>query len=199
MALTYETCGAVILAGGTSRRMGQSKARLELEGESMVARMCRKLSPFREKLLSTGDVELGEGLPVRLVPDRYQDSGPLAGLHAALLAAENEALFCVSCDLPNYTPELADFLLGRFPDDADAVVCRDQNGRIHPLCGIYTKNVLPQLECQLNEGNYRVRSFLEKIRCVYLDTGDRFPDDVFFNMNTPEDFQKIRKERNRQE
>ena len=198
MALTYETCGAVILAGGTSRRMGQDKALLELAGESMVKRICRQLSPFKELLLSAGDPALSEGLPVRLVPDLYRNAGPLAGLHASLLASEKEALFCVSCDLPNYTPALAAFLMERFPEEADILVCRDQSGRVHPLCGIYTKRALPLLESQLKDGNYRVRTLLEKARCVYLDTGDYFPDSVFFNMNTPEDFQKAKEEKNRQ-
>ena len=198
MALTYENCGAVILAGGASRRMGQDKARLELEGESMLARLCRQLSPFRERLLSANDPALAEGLPLRLVTDLYPNSGPLAGLHAALSAAEKPALFCVSCDLPNYTPALSAFLMARFPEDADVMVCRDKSGRVHPLCGIYTKRLLPILESQLKAEDYRVRSFLERVRCAYLDTGAFFPDSIFFNMNTPEDFQKIKEEKNRQ-
>ena len=191
MAISTDTCGAVILAGGRSRRMGCCKATLEIDGQTMLERLLEKLSGFKERLLSANNPDLAAGLPVRLVSDLYQDAGPLGGLHAALSATEKDALLCVSCDLPNFTTELAQLLLNRFPPGAGAMACRDSNGQVHPLCGIYTKSVLPVLEEHLRDGDRRMMSFLKDVRCIYLDTGGLIPDRCFFNMNTPETYQAL--------
>lgn len=188
MTLTSKTCGAVLLAGGQSRRMGSCKALLMVQGETMLSRLCRQLEDFDEKLLSANDPALVQGLPLTLVPDFYRGAGPLGGLHAALAATEKEAVFCVPCDLPNVTKELPRLLLEHFPEEADVMVCRDGNGRIHPLCGIYRKRVLPVIRAQLEADERRMRMLLEKVKCAYLDTAEYLPDDTFYNMNTHEDF-----------
>ena len=61
------TFGAVILAGGRSRRMGQCKAELVLGGETLLARTVRQLADFSELWLSANDPKLAEGLPPRFV------------------------------------------------------------------------------------------------------------------------------------
>lgn len=88
MGISADHCGAVILAGGRSRRMGCCKATLKINGKTMLERLSESLRSFDEQILSANDPSLAEGLPVRLVPDRYPDSGPLGGLHAALSATE---------------------------------------------------------------------------------------------------------------
>ena len=74
------TFGAVILAGGHSRRMGQCKAKMVIGGETLLARTVRQLADFPELWLSANDPGLAEGLPVLLAADRYPDAGPLAGI-----------------------------------------------------------------------------------------------------------------------
>lgn len=186
MAFPIERCGAVILAGGQSKRMGRCKALLAMQGETMLSRLTRQLSPFSELLLSANDPVLARGLPVRYVPDIYENDGPAAGLHAALSAASSDALFCVPCDMPNFDPALINMLLARFTPDADAVICRDGSGRLHPLCGIYSKRALPVLREHLEQGERRMTVILEAMDCLIVDIGSILPDSTFFNMNTPE-------------
>lgn len=191
MTLSIKDCGAVILAGGQSRRMGQTKALLLWDGETMLSKLSRRLSLFDEVLLSTNDPELGDGLSLRTVADRYPDAGPLTGLHSALCATDKQALFCVPCDQPYFSPALAEVLMEEFSTGAEALVCRDSLRRVHPLCGIYTKAALPHMTGQLETGNFRMMDLLPKLRCVYFDTARYFPDRVFFNMNTPIDYQTL--------
>lgn len=188
MGISTDACGAVILAGGHSKRMGCCKATLKINGKTMLERLTESLRFFDERILSANDLSLAAGLPVRLVRDRYRDAGPLGGLHAALSAAEKDALLCVSCDLPNFTAELATLLLEYFPPNTDAMVCRDSTGQVHPLCGIYKKSVLSVLEAHLQAGDRRMLSFLDDICYVYLHTAGLVPDSCFFNMNTPETY-----------
>lgn len=184
MVLSTKECGAVILAGGQSRRMGQCKALLLWEGETMLARLSRQLSFFDEIFLSANDPKLGDGLPLQTVADRYPGAGPLAGLHSALSATDKQALLCVPCDLPYFSAALAEMLLNRFPDGAEAFVCRDSERRVHPLCGIYTAAALPCITEQLELGEHRVMDLFKHLKCAFLDTAPYFSDRIFFNMNT---------------
>ena len=190
MAISLERCGAVILCGGQSRRMGTCKALLPIDGEPVLRRLAGVLSFFEERLLSANDTALGEGLSWTLVEDRFPGLGPGAGLHAALLAAKKETLLCVPCDLPAFSEQAARCLLAQFPQDCAAMVCRDGTGRIHPLCGIYTKQMLPALERRLAAGCCRMTELLEDAPTAVLDTTGLLPDDVFFNMNTPADYHR---------
>lgn len=190
MAISLECCGAVILCGGQSRRMGTCKARLTVEGEPVLHRLAGALSFFEERLLSANDASLGAGLSWTVVEDRFPGFGPGAGLHAALLAAKKEALLCVPCDLPAFSEQAARCLLAQFPEDCAAMVCRDGAGQLHPLCGIYTKQMLPALERRLSAGRCRMTELLEGAPTVVLDTAGLLPDDVFFNMNTPADHRR---------
>ena len=186
MRVTKETCGAVLLAGGKSRRMGQCKALLEVEGETLLQRTVRVLSGFEELWLSANDPALADGLPVRPVADNYPGCGPLAGLEAALAATDREALVCVSCDLPHLT-EAVPALLLEVLGEADAAVCVDSTGRVHPLCGIYRRGILPVIRSLLDSDERRMMTFLGQINCVYVETKDLLPDEVFCNWNSPDD------------
>lgn len=190
MAISLERCGAVILCGGQSRRMGTCKARLAVEGEPVLHRLAGALSFFEERLLSANDASLGAGLSWTVVEDRFPGLGPGAGLHAALLASKKEALLCVPCDLPAFSEQAARCLLAQFPGDCAAMVCRDSTGQLHPLCGIYTREMLPALERRLAAGRCRMTEVLEDAPTVVLDTAGLLPDDVFFNMNTPADHRR---------
>ena len=187
MSISHNRCGAVILAGGLSRRMGRCKAMLPVNGQTMLLRTRRELSDFETVLISCNDPALAEGHPA--VADCYPGCGPLAGIHAALTATDCDALFTVPCDLPNFSRELPRLLMTEMDDETDVLICRDSRGDLHPLCGIYRKRVLPILEKCLQNGQFRVMNFVHQVSFRVLSTGDFIPDRVFFNMNTPEDYQ----------
>ena len=186
MAISPDTCGAVILAGGASKRMGRCKALLPVDGQTMLERTRALLTDFDEILLSANDPALASDLP--RVTDRRPDSGPLAGLHAALCRTRKRALLCLPCDLPNLSPAVPKLLLQTMPEEAEVLICRDSTGRLHPLCGIYRTSVLPVLEACLRQGQHRVMDFVTRLPYACADTGGIVPDEVFFNMNTPEDY-----------
>ncbi|WP_298035454.1 molybdenum cofactor guanylyltransferase [uncultured Dysosmobacter sp.] len=192
MAISAKNCGAMILAGGQSRRMGRCKALLELDGETLISRLAKQLDGFGELLLSANDPQVAAGIPGRLVTDIYPGLGPLAGLHAALTAAKVENLLCVSCDMPYFTAALAEALLNAFPPDTDALACVDGNGRVHPLCGIYAKTALPVIERRLQNRQLKMLDLLAELCTVYFPIPDRFPAKILTNVNTPEAFAGVK-------
>lgn len=188
--------GAALLAGGQSRRMGRDKAQLLLDGQSFQARVAAQLSGFPERLLSIAPGDPRELPGFRPVPDIFPGCGPLGGLHALLTACRSDALLALSCDLPLFRRELALFLIQQLTDSHAAVVPVTRDGRAHPLCAVYRKTLLPELESRLQAGELRVMALLDAIptRWVPLESAP-FPDRWLANINTPQDLQQLLNQR----
>jgi len=185
--------GAVILAGGQSRRMqGVPKASLTFGKTTFMEHLIQELSHFDELLISAG--QAGQyadyGLPV--IPDIVPDCGPLGGLFSALRACRSEYLLAVSCDMPLFSRKLADYLCEFVSSDYDAWITVSSDGKIHPLCGIYIKQAADCMEEQLYHQNYRLRDSLNRMRVRHIALGQSaYPDQMVMNVNTPQDYQAL--------
>jgi len=180
--------GCVILAGGKSSRMGSDKALLELNGEKFIVRLMEELRDFDEKLIARGENQSVSNDDWLEIPDIYQERGPIGGLHSALRKCKSEALFCVTCDMPFFQKKLADQICAELDDTCDAVIVETEDGRKHPLCGIYRKTAVEVFEKQILSNNNRMMAALDQMRVkvICLDTG--FFAHQLKNINTPEEF-----------
>lgn len=189
----YPDVTGVLLAGGNSRRMGQDKALLEVFGEPMFNRTLKLIQDFFPRILIAGDrPDLAPpGIPV--ISDIYPGSA-LGGLHTGLKTAETDWIFVVPCDMPCPDIRIMKLLLQN-RDGVDAVVPRTAAG-YEPVFALYHKNCLPHMESMLQQDQFRIYDFYQRINIRYLDE-DQLPDGwqkSLFNINTPEDFNRIAKE-----
>lgn len=183
-------CSLIVLAGGQSRRMGRDKAGLPSGGETLLGRIITRLTPVVDEVILAGGPPLSLPSGVRFVADRYRDTGPLAGIHAGLLAAMGDRAMVVACDYPDIGPEIVPFLEARAAG-VEAVVPRI-TGRAQGLCALYRVGVASHAERLINAGERRVNALLEACAVRYLDDvelrgldpGLRF----FRNLNTPADY-----------
>ena len=137
----------VILAGGQSIRMGRDKLALSVAGETMLQRALRRYEAvFPRVLVSVAGPEKFPELGEKRVFDRFPGAGPLAGLHAGLMAA-GEDVFLTGGDMPFSSPEKA-LLLASLCGEAEACVLTDPDGRWEPLFGFYRVSVLPKAEAR---------------------------------------------------
>lgn len=183
--------GAVVLCGGKSSRMGRSKASLPLQGETFLAHTLSQLQSFDEILLSVNRAQHSKlSSPYPTIVDQYAECGPMGGLHAALQACRSEALFAVSCDLPYFSSELADFLCCEMTPALDGVIPISANGRLHPLCAIYRKEVSVIFEQCLQTEDYKLRNALQRMNIRYVSVPDTL-EKCLTNVNTPEDYAQL--------
>ena len=180
--------GCVILAGGKSLRMKKDKALLKIYNTTFIDCLTSEFDCFEEKLISRGKQSALIRPSWQLLDDIYHDIGPVGGLHAALVYCESEALFTVSCDMPLVKKELADSLISMLTDDIEAVVVKDKTGRIHPLCAVYRKSILPIVEEQIKKEDYRMQHLLDKLNVCWCMIED---DTMLKNINTPEEYQLL--------
>ncbi|MEN8232419.1 MAG: molybdenum cofactor guanylyltransferase [Thermodesulfobacteriota bacterium] len=192
---SFSDITGVILAGGQSNRFGSNKALALLHGKSLIQYVTETMTAiFNDCLLVTNAPEQYDFLNIPMIRDQYQDSGPLAGIHAALSHTGKAWIFVVGCDMPAITPDVIAFLCSFVHEDCEAVIPWLETGA-EPLCGLYHKTALAQIEQYLKDGKAQVRELLENLTVRKIKeqellqvTGDL---QVFYNVNRKQDLGRL--------
>jgi molybdopterin-guanine dinucleotide biosynthesis protein A len=181
----------LVLAGGGSRRMGRPKAWLEVGETYLLRHVADRLAPvFSEVMVSFGEPEqLEEPVPYRVVFDRKPSAGPLGGLEAGLVAARNEVIFVVACDMPYVTQEIAQIAIAA-ARGCDAAIPRI-DGRPEPVCGAYRRSALPFITGALNAGRFKAAELTAELDVTWLEGLD---PQLFRSLNTPQDLERFHAE-----
>lgn len=185
-----------ILAGGKSSRIGTNKAFLQFEGKALIQRLVDLLDPiFSEVVISSNEPELYEFLEKKIIKDIFPGRGPLSGIHSTLSFTTSAKNFIISCDMPFISSELINYLINS-NSDADVLLPK-ADGRIQPLCGIYSKSVLLEaknllIESVNSERNLKgsVYELLNRLKAelINVDQLDFYHPNLFMNINTFDDF-----------
>ncbi len=189
---------AVILCGGESRRMGQSKAWLPFGEERMLERVARLAGTFAQPIVVVAAP--GQVLPelagdIAVVRDPVAGRGPLQGLAAGLAALPDriELAYATATDVPFLEPRWIERLV-ELSDGYDLVIPFIA-GYHHPLAALYRRPaVLAAIECLLNEDRLRLTFLVGMVKTRVVDEGDMMGIDpelqTLRNLNSPEDYHK---------
>jgi molybdopterin-guanine dinucleotide biosynthesis protein A len=184
--------GAIVLAGGRSRRMGAPKALLDWHGGTLVRRTTGILQRIADPVVVVHAD--GQALPplvgVERAADRAPDRGPLEGIAAGLRAVAGRcpAVFVSGTDLPLLHPDLVLALAtGRGEHDVAVPVA---DGHVHHLCAVYRTDLLPAVEQQLAGDRLRVGRLLEGIDVLRLDATTLPHPESLRNLNTDDSYRR---------
>jgi molybdenum cofactor guanylyltransferase len=133
--------GGIVLVGGRSSRMGQSKALLDWRGETSVEHAVSVVGEGVEGGPICVVRAPGQELPpldAIIAEDPVAYGGPLAALHAGLVALDGRADVSFACgvDTPLLVPAFVRAVLASMRDGDDAVVPLI-GGRAQPLLAAY--------------------------------------------------------------
>ncbi len=191
----YKDITGLILVGGKSKRMGQDKAFLNLDGRPLMEPVINLFSNRFDRLLLSGDRSerfINYSIPV--IPDIYPGSS-LGGIHAGLLAAATERIFVAPCDLPYPDPALLDHICSLSLDSGhDAIVPLSPQG-YEPLYALYSKACLDPIRALLENGECRIVDLFRIVRTLFIQ-GEELASIVgtgqaFLNINTPAEFESL--------
>ncbi len=175
---------AVILAGGSSSRMGVDKSLLEIGGVPLIKRLIAQLQGrFREVLISSDDPAAYRSTGLQVIPDGQPGQGPLAGICAALEAARTETVFVVACDIPDVNPRFVRSLLAE-ARRADCAIPLRPDGKREPLFSAWSKGALPAIREALAAGERRIAAVFPRIRVAEVELVN---GGWLRNLNTPQD------------
>lgn len=181
----FDNTIGVILAGGKSKRFGSDKS-LQYIGEitfiEKISSLLKKY--FKEVVISANDIEKYSFLGLPIITDEIENRGPLGGIYS-VLKNQNKNLFAIACDLPLVDEALIEEILNSTSNDP--IIFATTIDFFQPLCGIYKKELLQNLENYLQTGNNSVMSFVKNIRhTIVLNEG---VTNQLANINTISDYE----------
>lgn len=190
-----EAFSAIVLAGGESRRFGSPKALAPLDGLAVIDRIVAHLEPvFSEILIVTKTPELFCPQKAVVVRDALPHQSPLVGLYSGLRASSSEKNFVYACDMP-FPDAVLIRRICRWAGKTDAVIPR-VNGRLQPLCAVYTKRCLGAIRSLLRNGERSLTALIPAVRARIVAMSDgEGPDALqrnFFDIDTPSDWRRAK-------
>jgi molybdopterin-guanine dinucleotide biosynthesis protein A len=196
---------AIVLAGGGSRRMGQDKAWLELDGQPLLARvielLARRCTPIVVSARPGQSLPTFAGAETWRVDDPIADAGPLVGVLAALERLESHRVavaYLCSCDAAGLSERHVDFMLERLRmnDGAIAAVPVDVDGRRHPLAAAIQVAVMrARAAAQLAAGDLRLQSLFRAPDVVEIPRAELPDPEVLAACNTPQEWDELLRRR----
>lgn len=183
----------VVLAGGQGRRMGGvDKGLQSLAGKPMVAWVVERLAPQVGPLLINANQnrERYAALGFPVLPDAIAGfAGPLAGLHAALSAANTPLVVTAPCDSPFLPADLvARLQAGLIDAGAELAVARTFD-QPHPVFCLCRRDLLPHLQAYLQAGGRKIDHWYATLKVVEVAFDDEA--EAFENINTAEELARF--------
>lgn len=177
--MTELKIAGVVLAGGGSRRMGQDKALLELQGQTLLR---RNFELFKQIRGCTPWVS-GDYPEYPCIADMQQGFGPLGGMHACMAAldAAADAVLFLPVDMPHIQPPLLQQLISAWQTQPSDYYFRDS---LFPLLLRSGMGHEQRLMARLNAGQLPVKGFLKAIDANALNVDGQWRNQIL-NTNTP--------------
>jgi len=190
--------GAIIAAGGPSRRMGRAKPLMSVAGVPLVVRVAKIAEAVAEDVVVVTkprwSSHLHKILPhsVEVVDDNNRIQSPLVALISGATALASEYVAFLACDLPLLSSRLLESLFNSALGQ-DAALPRWPDGRIEPMVAIYRRTAaLSAAREALAAGGRANTDMIGGLADVrYVSTEELRATDSnlgsFVNVNTPAD------------
>ncbi len=190
-----------VLAGGKSSRMGKNKAFLSYNESSFIEVIARECEDFSEILISANQVEVFKHLGLKVLKDEKKEFGPLEGIYQIIKEIDTEYVLILATDMPyikraflqrfiNILESLKDSQ--NEVNEMPACLVLRAEGRIQPLCSIYSKEALSEIEKMREKEEHKLRILFGRVVTRYVDIEDLgFTVDMVANINTQNDYKEL--------
>lgn len=184
----------IVLAGGKSRRFGSKKQFFTINGESLVERVVRRLSPLScDIVVVTSNAfefsNLEEKYRIKILEDEYKEIGAIVGIYTGLKNIEDERAFVCGADMPFIDLKLIEYLMCK----EGKIIVPEVRGFPEALHSVYSKNIIPQIRELLDGGIYKISELFNFVETVYVGEDEIRKIDSnltsFFNLNTKKDLE----------
>jgi molybdopterin-guanine dinucleotide biosynthesis protein A len=154
----------LVLAGGSSKRMGTDKRSVPIAGTPMLLRTIGRCAGLTVSVVIDPRDPPGVRLPdhVRVIADSRPGEGPLAALEAGLATMTAPLIVVIAGDMPSVEPAVLRLLASRLDEQPDAdIACLVDEAGPRPLpIAVRRDPTLARLTPLLDEGERRLRSLL---------------------------------------
>jgi len=185
-----EEITAIILAGGSSRRMGQDKGLMNLGGRPMIHHVIAMAELFADDIIIISSNKDYEQFGYAVHADEVEDAGPLGGIFTGLNQSKTDQNLILCCDTPMISPEL----LGKLIDQKTEaqIVIPEHDGFVHHLTGRYHKSILGKAKECIEAKELKLSDFVAKVETEVFNANHLHPIN-FVNVNSVEEFNALQK------
>lgn len=183
---------AVVLSGGKSERIGDNKSFLSIESSFLLDVVVRRLRlVFSDIYIVTNRPSIYEGLNAICLADIFTEKGPLGGIYTALELIDANYIFVFACDMPFLNTQLITFMMEKIDKRYDVIVPLSDK-KAEPLHAIYSRSLKDKIRDSVIKNRLSVNSFLNRCSTLTVNSEEikTFGSNVFFNINTAEDYKK---------
>jgi molybdopterin-guanine dinucleotide biosynthesis protein A len=182
---------AIVLSGGRSSRLGFDKSGATVAGRTLIDLVASAV-PAEISCIVVGPEPVAPPRPISVTREQPPGGGPVAGIAAGLTLVSTPLVGIVAVDMP-----LAAALLGGLvdrlsdsPDEVDAVIATDDDGRDQPLIGAFRAGALRGAIARLgNPVGRSMRSLVAELSIVRTpQSSDRLRD-----VDTEDDLELLRR------
>ena len=182
----------LVLAGGMGRRMdSRDKGLVTFRGMPMVAHVIERLAPQVETLIINANRSLVEyrAFSYPVVSDEISGyAGPLAGLHAGLLACKTSLIVTAPCDSPFLPIDLVARLHAAMDENIAELAVAKTGDQAHPVFTLCSTSLLPSLTQFLESGGRKIDAWYSAHHVVEVQFED---ESAFANINTIDELQHL--------
>ncbi|MGH3731793.1 MAG: molybdenum cofactor guanylyltransferase [Acidimicrobiales bacterium] len=191
MSRSFHPVAAILLTGGSSRRMGRDKSQLIINGSTMAVRTAELLLSVVETVVEVGPGV--SGLPV--TRENPAGEGPLAAVAAGNRKLQElnhgGSVLVVACDLPFLSEPLLRLLAEWSSVNTVLPIVRDHP---QPLCARWAGHDLEQAQELLDLGVRSLRHLAHRPGVELLSEsswGRVVSEEVFSDIDSPEDLRRL--------
>lgn len=185
----------VILAGGQSRRMGKDKAAISLDGERLVDRAVTRYRPLADRIWLSAASDFDTGIDI-ISDDPDAPGGPVGAIftiaaHLPILCPEAAGFITIPVDAP-FAP---DNLVQRLGTVAGCAVAQGPE-RLHPVFGYWRCDIVNSVRGthEIGEQSPSLHWLARQCDAQLVSWPD---EEMFMNINTPDDLAKAEAQRSR--
>ena len=190
----------VVLAGGQSKRFGEDKSQVNLEGKILINYILSEILDVFDEILivANSDIEFMQSKKISKIEDFQKDLGPLGGVLSAMkwIKQNNKNYQWISTfpsDTPFFKKELLEDFYEKINFNESKLFFIKSNDTRHNIFGLWSLDLLSQLEEDLiKKGERKVELWANSIGVKNIDMQFK-NNDPFFNINTKEDLENAKK------
>ena len=193
----------VVLCGGKSSRMESNKAILPFGAYRLITYQIIKLSQIfssvaislkenkKDEILRILDDDISKTKinieSIQIITEDLEYFSPLFGILNCFDTLNANEIFFIPVDYPFVKSHTIGILINN-SNDCDVVYAKDSN-KMHPLIGIWKRNIKDKIAKALKNNEFKILDFLSlcNAKSIYFDTLE------FVNLNTKQDYENALK------
>ena len=188
----------VVLAGGKAKRFGGNKSQAQLGGKILIDYILSEiLKQFNEVLIVANDpINHLSSNKILKIEDYKKNLGPLGGVLSAMKwVKKNDKKYQWISTFPSDTPffmiKIFNDFLTKVNEKESELFFMNSNQKRHNIFGLWSVNLIDQLEKDLENGLRKVEKWANNIGVKTINMSFE-KEDPFFNINTKEDLEKAK-------